>query len=87
MFQFYVPILRSGSMFRFYVPARAARAAGTARITPTLQNDRKSKFEEQKRCIRILFYVGVNFSRIRGGEGKGGGGRPGRSMFRMAFML
>ena len=32
----------------FHVLARAARAAGTARTTPTFQNDRKSKFEEQK---------------------------------------
>ena len=39
----------------YYVPAKAARTAGTARTTPTLQNDRKFKFEEQKGVF-------VNFS-------------------------
>ena len=62
----------------FYIPARAARTAGTARTTPTLQNDRKFEFEKkQKRCNRILFWVGVNFSRIRGG----GAGRQGGQVF------
>ena len=56
----------------FYVLARAARAAGTARTTPTLQNDRKFKFEEQKGVFVYSSVWGWNFLEF----GEGGWGSP-----------
>ena len=51
-----------------------ARAAGTARTTPALQNDRKLKFEEQKSVF--VYSSGWECFFLEFGE-EGGGERPG----------
>ena len=62
----------------FYVLAVAARAAGTVRTTPTLQNDRKFKFEEQKGVL--VYSSGWGWIFLEFGEEGRGKGREAREV-------
>ena len=71
-------------------PCRVQVRSGQVRPGQVRSGQVRSGQVRSGNVVSILFQVGVNFSRIRGG----GGGRKGRearevrfSMFRMAFML